>query len=81
MTYVLNNCDILFIHEHWLFSFDKYKLQDTNSTHICCAKYVDDNIDTEIFVKGREYVGVAVYWKKEHDKYMRYIQDGNERIV
>lgn len=38
-------------------------------------------IDTEIFVKGRGYGGVAIYWWKELDNSTRYIQDGNERIA
>ncbi|CAC5423916.1 unnamed protein product [Mytilus coruscus] len=81
LTHVLNNCDILFKQEHWLFSFEKHKLQDNNSTHICCAKSVDDNIDTEILVKGRGYGGVAAYWRQELDNSIRYIQDGNERMI
>ena len=60
LRHVLKNCDILFIQEHWQYSFDKHKLLDINDTHFCQAKAVDDDIDTEVFTKSRRYGGTAV---------------------
>lgn len=74
-------CDILFLQEHWLFSFDKHKINSLTNTHFCEAKSVDDNNDTETFTTGRGYGGVAVYWKKDLDNSVKCTTEGNERIL
>ena len=51
MKQVLKKCDTLCIQEHWLYSFEKNKLQDISTTHNVEAKYVDDITDTGIFIK------------------------------
>ncbi|CAC5390362.1 unnamed protein product [Mytilus coruscus] len=78
---VLKKCDILFIQEHWLYSCDKHKLQGVNDTHICKAKSVDDDLDTEILVRNRGFGGTADFWRKDIDRVVRCTSDGNDRRV
>ncbi|CAC5389756.1 unnamed protein product [Mytilus coruscus] len=67
--------------KHWLYSCDKHQLQEVNDTHICEAKSVDDDLDTEILVKNRGFGGTAVFWRKDIDRVVRFTSDGNDRIV
>ncbi|CAG2236430.1 unnamed protein product [Mytilus edulis] len=78
---VLKKCDILCVQEHWLYSCDKHKLQEVNDTHVCEAKSVDDDLDTEILVRNRGYGGTAVFWRKDIDRAVKFTSDGNDRIV
>lgn len=45
------------------------------------AKSVDDNIDTSDIICGRGYGGVATFWRKDIDNAVKYMPDGNERII
>ncbi|VDI80532.1 Hypothetical predicted protein [Mytilus galloprovincialis] len=78
---VLKKCDILFVQEHWLYSCDKHKLQEVNDSHVhvCEAKSVDDDLDTEILVRNRGYGGTAVFWRKDIDRAVKFTSDGNDQ--
>ncbi|VDI59355.1 Hypothetical predicted protein [Mytilus galloprovincialis] len=78
---VLKRCDILCIQEHWLYTFEKDKLNDFSSFHNVEAKSVDDRADTEIFIKNRGYGGVAVFWRNDLDHAIKFMPDGNERTT
>lgn len=56
-------------------------MNSLTDTHFCEAKSVDDYNDTETFITGRGYGGVAAYWKKYLDNSIKCTTEGNERIL
>ena len=66
------------IQEHWLYSYDKHKLQNFTGDHNFIAKSVDDDKENENFINlNRGYGGVATFWKKDIDHAIRNMPDGN----
>ncbi|CAG2257430.1 unnamed protein product [Mytilus edulis] len=84
---VLKRCEILCIQEHWLYSSEKHYLNTVSNMHEVEAKSVDDNIDTP-YRHFRYHMwkrlwggGVATFWRKDIDNAVKYMPDGNERII
>ena len=68
--------------EHWLFTFEKGKLEEFALSHnySCLIKCVDENDPISARQRIRGWGGSALLWKKEFDQYIVPIEDGNERI-
>ena len=78
---VLRNVDILAVQEHWLFNFEQQKLYDIDKNFTLAAKSVDDNDTISPFQKPRGYGGVAVFWRKSLDRYIKPLPDGSDRLI
>ena len=78
---VLKNVDILAVQEHWLFNFEQQKLYDIDKNFTFAAKSVDDNDTISPFQKPRGYGGVAVFWRKSLDRYIKLLPDGSDRLI
>ena len=78
---VLRNVDILAVQEHWLFNFEQQKLYDIDKNFTLAAKSVDDSDTISPFQKPRGYGGVAVFWRKSLDRYIKPLPDGSDRLI
>ena len=72
--------DILFLQEHWLFQFEKHKLERICPKFNVASKSVDEVNPICPIQKPRGYGGVAVLWRKELDHLVKPLLDGSERI-
>ena len=57
---LLQNCDILFLQETWLFNFQQSQLNEYLETHTSYGKSVDDNNPLPPIQKPRGYGGLLV---------------------
>ena len=64
---------MLCIQEQWYFSYEKNDLINISSAQ---AK----SVEKEHFIHGRDYGGVAIFWRKDIDHAIKSHDDGNERI-
>ena len=72
---------ILCIQEHWLFTFEKEEIADFTNTDSVYSKACDqyDNITPQERTRG--HGGVAILWHNRLDRYVKTLEDGNNRIV
>ena len=72
--------DIICIQEHWLFDFEKCKLESFNGCH-SIVKCVDRNDPISPYQRVRGYGGSAIMWKDKLHKYITSTDEGRNRLA
>ena len=82
LSTLLKSVDIIALQEHWLFSFEKYKLEEFAAAHgfSSFVKCVDDDDPISAKQRVRGWGGCALLWRKEFDQYVVRVQDGSDRL-
>ena len=77
----MNECDILAIQEHWLFTFQLSSIENTFVTHHAFSKAVDEDNPLPPTQKPRGFGGVALLYKKNLDLKIKKLVHGENRMV
>jgi hypothetical protein len=79
---ILKRSDIVYVQEHWLFTFDKSKLIDCGVENglKCYVKCCDEFEPVSAKQKNRGWGGCRILWKDNLDPYIEKFSDGSERI-
>jgi endonuclease/exonuclease/phosphatase family metal-dependent hydrolase len=72
--------DVICIQEHWLYNFEKHKINILFKDYNNYTKCVDDNDPITPKQRPRGYGGVSILWKKEIDEVQK-MPDGSARTV
>ena len=78
---LLENTDILCIQEHWLYTFEKEEITNFTNSHAVHSKACDHQENVSPQERSRGHGGVAILWQNDLDRYVKTIEDGNNRIV
>lgn len=73
--------DIIMLQEHWLHSYDKYKLGECMKDFVCFSKCFDEETLSEPTERHRGHAGVAICVRKKYEQFVEYIPDGGNRII
>ncbi|VDH99699.1 Hypothetical predicted protein [Mytilus galloprovincialis] len=81
-TMLLGNVDILAIQEHWLWSFEKSKLETFAAERDFCTtiKCTDEYDPISNRQRMRGWGGCGILWRAHLDQFVKIHDDGNERI-
>ena len=77
LKYIYNECNILFLQEHWLFSFQftDFSKLFPDSSYFAHSSMSDDDMSC-----GRGYGGTAIIWKNDLNLKMKKIATTTPRI-
>jgi hypothetical protein len=77
MRILLQQCEFLFIQEHWLADNQLYTLSSICDTHISHGFSEFDNDD---IIRGRPYGGCAILWRADLKSRVYFVHTNNKRI-
>ncbi|CAG2240337.1 unnamed protein product [Mytilus edulis] len=82
LSELLGNVDILAIQEHWLWSFEKSKLETFAAERDFCTtiKCTDEYDPISNRQRMRGWGGCGILWRAHLDQFVKIHNDGNERI-
>ncbi|VDI71287.1 Hypothetical predicted protein [Mytilus galloprovincialis] len=82
LSELLGNVDILAIQEHWLWSFEKSKLETFAAERDFCTtiKCTDEYDPISNRQRMRGWGGCGILWRAHLDQFVKIHDDGNERI-
>ena len=75
-----NESSILAIQEHWMHGFEEVQIRENFPNHIMTLKYTDQEKDQYNIDTPRRKGGIALLWKKEIDKNIEVLPEGNARL-
>lgn len=77
---ILENSDFLLLQEHWIYNFEKEKLQDLFPGYKVFSKHVDDEIKLQHSFRPRGHGGIAIVYKEEIVPSVTQLPDGDCRV-
>ena len=75
MLEIIENMDLIFIQEHWLYSCQSYIIRNTFPDYEVLSKCVDDRNPLKPYCMPRGMGGVAILWKADLHRYISVIND------
>jgi len=76
-----NDHDIVFVQEHWLPSFDLYRLQNIVSDNVCFASSAMDDVIAKDCLHGRPFCGVAIFVRSQLASTVKLIKAASRYIM
>jgi len=76
-----NDHDIVFVQEHWLPSFDLYRLHNSVSDNVCFASSAMDDVIAKDCLHGRPFGGVAIFVKSHLASTVKLIKAASRYIM
>jgi Endonuclease/Exonuclease/phosphatase family len=77
MRHLLEQCDFLFMQEHWLSDSQLHVFNNLCNTHVSHGSCGFDNTDV---LSGRPYGGCAIFWRVYIKAQVFFVQINNKRI-
>ena len=72
--------DVIAIQEHWLYGFEKNKLEEVSPHYNWHTRSADDDDPIPPTMRNRGHGGVAIFWKKKYTDHEE-LPDGSPRTV
>lgn len=76
-----NRADFILLQEHWLYNYEKYKLQECLNDFICFTKCFDDNSLPDLSERRRGHARVSICVHKKLEQFIEPLPDGSNRII